>query len=497
HSTIKAVLAEYNWSYTESRPTLLDLASKSWRFSLTNFVFRRKTLSPEEHPLIYWSSSANRTRPPKPKLRHTPNAQLNKELWNTVIMPLREKRKAELEASDRRVAEQINEAQAEEASELYDCECCFTAQTMEQMSSCDDKCHFICYRCIRHAISEALYGQGWARNIDVQRATVRCLAPNLEGEECSGCIEPYFTRTALLQEKDGEQTFRKLEERAATEALIKSQLPLIRCPLCPYAEVDDLRLHFHPRVTLKSTPLIGFLSLLFLQISYFFPIQLAVQLLALFSFLFASVNYLRPMPANLFAPFTASFLRIARQRRGLRFTCASPYCSQSSCLNCKRPWPANSIHSCYDSEKMALRTAVEAAMAEAVKRTCPQCNTSFVKSAGCNKLTCVCGYNMCYVCRQKIGDEGYAHFCQHFRVKPGAVCTECDKCDLYRTEDEDAVIRRAKERAEKQWREKEGEIGEGFDWEVKAGPGCAWSTRLRERSFWEGALDKVVVAFVA
>jgi hypothetical protein len=64
---------------------------------------------------------------------------------------------------------------------------------------------------------------------------------------------------------------------------------------------------------------------------------------------------------------------------------------------------------------------------------------------------------MCYVCRKDIGNgEGYRHFCEHFRPNGGRGCTECSKCDLYRCEDDEVVIKKAKEEAEKQWMEKEG-----------------------------------------
>ena len=114
---------------------------------------------------------------------------------------------------------------------------------------------------------------------------------------------------------------------------------------------------------------------------------------------------------------------------------------------------------------MALRTQVETAMSLAIKRVCPRCNTSFVKTAGCNKLTCPCGYKMCYVCRRDIGGsgsggngggEGYRHFCDHFRPEGDPrPCTQCRKCNLWESEDEEAVLRRAKEEAERRWLETE------------------------------------------
>jgi hypothetical protein len=76
---------------------------------------------------------------------------------------------------------------------------------------------------------------------------------------------------------------------------------------------------------------------------------------------------------------------------------------------------------------------------------------------------------MCYLCRANIGKagaagnaegaEGYRHFCEHFRPTAGKKCTECDKCDLYREEDEDEAVRRAGEQAEHDWREREGMVG--------------------------------------
>ncbi len=81
---------------------------------------------------------------------------------------------------------------------------------------------------------------------------------------------------------------------------------------------------------------------------------------------------------------------------------------------------------------------------------------------------------MCYLCRKALGppadgarrsgageeeEGGYRHFCEHFRVNPGKPCSECRKCDLYRAEDEDEVVRRAGEEAEREWRIKEGMVG--------------------------------------
>lgn len=82
---------------------------------------------------------------------------------------------------------------------------------------------------------------------------------------------------------------------------------------------------------------------------------------------------------------------------------------------------------------------------------------------------------MCYVCRQGLGKgsegegQGYRHFCQHFRPRGGR-CFECEKCDLYKGEDEDEVVKRAGERAEREWRVREGWI-DGEIGRVKGGGG--------------------------
>lgn len=50
-STIPAVMAENNHDYRKSRATLAEIASKSWRFSVSSFFRRKKsdttTFSPE------------------------------------------------------------------------------------------------------------------------------------------------------------------------------------------------------------------------------------------------------------------------------------------------------------------------------------------------------------------------------------------------------------------------------------------------------------------
>src|SRR5579862_6062047 len=148
-STINAVLAEHNYSYTLARPTLLTLSSKSWRFSLSSFFLRRKaplSLAPSNHPLIkYQASGPHGDGPPIPTLKFTESPELNQELFDTLLAPLQSERREEQETRDHELAVQLNEAEAEEHDALHDCECCFSSTTFEQLSACDGGGHFICH----------------------------------------------------------------------------------------------------------------------------------------------------------------------------------------------------------------------------------------------------------------------------------------------------------------------------------------------------------------
>ncbi|CAI4211340.1 unnamed protein product [Parascedosporium putredinis] len=63
---------------------------------------------------------------------------------------------------------------------------------------------------------------------------------------------------------------------------------------------------------------------------------------------------------------------------------------------------------------------------------------------------------MCYVCRKDIGEEGYRHFCDHFRPDGDPKrCTECSRCNLWEADDTELLLRKAKEDAEKKWMERE------------------------------------------
>ncbi|KAL2843118.1 hypothetical protein BJY01DRAFT_198190 [Aspergillus pseudoustus] len=491
-STIDAVLAEVNFCYIRARPILQDLARKTWRATFNSILpsFRRKRDKDETHPLMVWH------RQPDgeviPRLKETGCEELDNELHEILVAPLLRGRLEDREREDLRLAEELNEKEAEAEGALYECECCLSDVTFEQISTCSDNMHVICFNCIRHTVHQALFGQGWGTSVDVGRSTLKCLAPSTN-EPCEGILSAPIVKRAILLDKAGLETFAKFESRLASDALLRSQFKLIRCPFCSYAEVDPV---YHP-------PPNG-ISWRFRRDGLISTILTIIILLDTVPFLIIIMTVLYFFNPNALSTILKNaFLNICLKLRMKKFTCANVTCQRASCIACQKPW--RDPHVCHEPLLLDLRATVEAARTAAIKRTCPRCGLSFVKSSGCNKLTCTCGYSMCYLCRKALGpplkggrrrrprrqeninpvglalgvpddepgpnqeivendaeedddddeeeaNEGYRHFCEHFRITPGARCTACNKCELYQDEDEEAVARRAGEKAEYEWR---------------------------------------------
>jgi hypothetical protein len=446
HSTIRGVMAEHNDSYTLSRPTLQQLASKSWRFSISALWTKKSPAgSVGDHVALHWHTDTPGVDP-LPSVKRTGSAVLDRELHDLFVEPLLVKRQQERIQADRAFANQLNEAEAEEVGAVFDCECCYSSVPFEQIATCNDGAHYLCFDCISRTTNEAVYGQGWARSADLERMTLRCFAPALQ--ECQGAIP-----SGLVQRALSEDVWLAFQTRATSDAVTKSQLPLQRCPFCIYGEVDETptprlrnarQIAYH--ILQKSSRGVQGIFIGSLLLAFFLTIPFL--LFASFIYLLSAIH---PSTANI---LQQSWTRVHKRRRGLKFRCLNPECSRTSCTRCLTPW--RDPHTCFETEKTSLRTAIESSATAAIKRTCPKCHLSFVKSSGCNKLVCNCGYTMCYVCRGEItSKEGYTHFCQHFRPHGGR-CNECERCDLYGDEDEADAIRKAAVKAEKIWREKEG-----------------------------------------
>ncbi|KAI5783887.1 hypothetical protein DFH27DRAFT_596467 [Peziza echinospora] len=440
-STIHTVMIESNYDYVRSRAKLTGISAKSWRYSVATF-FRRK--KPEY-----------RTQTSEP--RQTGCEELDAELRELGA----DKILAQI-AEDRKISALLDEAEHAAASALVECETCYGDFSWNEIAACSEG-HFICHSCLIRSVQESIYGQG--QSIIGDGCSMRCLSA-AAAPACKACIPPEILARVLP-----DDLLRNMEDKAACDNLDRSGLGLVRCPFCSYAEVDDMRSY---RIK-RSAIIPAFILLLLVPVlilgaviplSWIFSFVVAV-VLGVFS-VYISVPYLpREVMVVVEEVFGSTPLitrwenavrRVQLKRRGTLFRCQSSRCKRESCVQCYKEWAP--FHKCFEKEGDSIRIHIEKAMANAVKRTCPICRVSFVKAEGCNKLTCVCGYIMCYVCRADIRTEGYQHFCQHFRQVPGTTCPDCDKCDLYVQEDEDMVIRQAAQVAEEEYRRSHGDVPE-------------------------------------
>ncbi|GAM90227.1 hypothetical protein ANO11243_082690 [Dothideomycetidae sp. 11243] len=452
HAAIKAVLAEHNYSYTESRPALQQLSSKSWRYYFSNLWTKQPPAGMSDtssHPLITYRTPVPGLPPPVPYLRQTPSSELNNELYQVLVAPRIATALAGYRATDAILATELSKEEATQAEALFDCECCYNSFIFEQVTSCDSGEHLICQTCVCATMKEALFGQGWTKTVDVGRSALRCMAPCSDEAGC--LILSENVKQALLASNEDEKLWSTFEGRITDRTLDTSGLLVQRCPFCSYAEFKEplpFQLKDLFTMTLSFAKHCGFTRVpRFGSTSFWLLIQ---PLVVMYAVLWITLQVLQSLfPSNI----AASLERVVLRRRGFRFDCQSDKCSIKSCSVCLVKW--TDPHICYETTTNSLRHAIEAATTAVVKRTCPRCNTSFVKSTGCNKLVCPCGYAMCYICRAAIGSEGYAHFCQHFREQAGR-CRECNRCDLYAVEDEEAIVRQAAHQAEADWRQKEG-----------------------------------------
>jgi len=487
-SAIDAVRAEVNDTYANARSVLHEIATKSWRATLQALFRRRKDR--DTVPAFLWEKGRFGR-----EIAPCGSIELDNELEDLFLKPLRDVEVACQTEQDHELAVQLNEKEAQKAQALYECQICYSDVTFENISACTAEAHIVCLECVGKSLHEAIFGQNWAQTVDPQHSTLRCLAPT--DPQCNGHIPSDQLRQAILLEKSGKELWVKFEDRLAEKAIFDSLLSLVRCPFCSYAEAESTYDSKSARqIQWSWRPIPTHYKV--------FAILTCEFLLPSLLFLIILLRIIRPsLLSNL---FYTSLAHLAQARHTTRFRCRNPTCKRTSCLKCSKPF--HDPHTCHEPLLMSLRQSVETARTLAIKRVCPRCGTSFVKSSGCNKLTCVCGYSMCYLCRKNIGKtgenegaEGYRHFCEHFRPA-GGKCTQCEKCDLYKGEEEDVLVKKAGEEAEREWRSREGgkmtEVGrrevEGlrFDHDGVVGRMGVWSRFRRGEWTVQGWSDWVV-----
>ncbi|XP_059835501.1 E3 ubiquitin-protein ligase RNF216 isoform X2 [Hypanus sabinus] len=143
------------------------------------------------------------------------------------------------------------------------------------------------------------------------------------------------------------------------------------------------------------------------------------------------------------------------------FSCPNPRCRKESCRKCQVLWKDHAGLSCdqvVEKDEIKFRTSFEEKMTAAAIRKCHRCTMGLIKSEGCNRMSCRCGAQICYLCRAPI--NGYDHFCQHPR-SPGAPCRLCKRCSLWTDpkDDDERLIREIQSEAENEQKKRIGEQG--------------------------------------
>ncbi|KAK9477164.1 hypothetical protein V1514DRAFT_283649 [Lipomyces japonicus] len=461
HSTIDNVLEENNHALGPSLASLEKIAAEfKNRWSLSNLLgrFHRGLRNRGSN-----SKNNKQSLDMASLIGHTGSPELDADM-----IELDQARIRHVKAEDEALARRENENQYALAGQLIECECCFGNYAWEDMACCV-QAHLFCRNCLNSVVQEGLFGQGSLRG----KHEVSCISA-AAAPACTAAISLPILRNAIMP-----QLYAELERSQITEYIDKNRsragAGLLVCPFCDYCEQSLVLTGTDFWACIIKPSLIGraFWHVGLVGTVVLFATMLVLLVYEITSSVAAATVLIGwPYDVTLgqiddwIARETDTIRRLVfKHQHGTEFRCRNPDCGRSSCVDCGAEF--RPMHKCYEQEKDRKRIYIEQAMADAVKRTCPACHVSFVKADGCNKLVCVCGYAMCYVCRRDIRDESYRHFCDHFRLIPGSACMECDKCDLYKVEEESKTIERAAREAEMEFVRSSG-LPAG--WDFKSGP---------------------------
>ncbi|CAM1511701.1 Fc.00g092140.m01.CDS01 [Cosmosporella sp. VM-42] len=142
-----------------------------------------------------------------------------------------------------------------------------------------------------------------------------------------------------------------------------------------------------------------------------------------------------------FCPYAAVCPDVKKDKE---FRCENPGCERVSCRICKLD--THTPKTCEEAavdQGISARQVIEEAMSDAMIRKCNKCNTPFIKTAGCNKMTCTlpgCRNVQCYVCSQSCG---YDHFNDPNRGGKQGNCPLFDNSEIRHADE----IREAEEKA--------------------------------------------------
>ena len=237
---------------------------------------------------------------------------------------------------------------------LLECQCCFVEYDFKVMISCRSGGHLFCMECLRKHTEQRVFGIGNFGSVRGNMVKPQ-EAENKKALEilcmASGCVSGFDDR--VLSKALPKKVLHKYDE-LRYKANIANMPDVSTCPKCNFtAAIINNHAAFHPSIQLPPTHLL--------------------------------------------------------------FHC--PQCRFKSCRSCHEEYHPN-IARCdlVESKTEASgRNKVEEAMTLALVRICPRngCRKKFLKSDGCNKMTCPCGCLVCNVCRVEIpANVAYNHFCQ-------------------------------------------------------------------------------------
>ena len=248
---------------------------------------------------------------------------------------------------------------------FLECQCCFADYDFKVMVPCRSG-HLFCMECVRKHTESRVFGIGNFGSVGVgvqhrQQGNInnrkRSGEDNTQALEiicmASDCVSGFDDRalSKALPKKVLER-YNELRYKANIESANMSDVST--CPKCNFtAAIVNNHAAFHPSVQLPPTQLL--------------------------------------------------------------FHC--PQCHFKSCRLCHEEYHPH-IARCdlvESQTETSGRNKVEEAMTSALIRVCPRvnCRKKFLKTDGCNKMTCPCGCYVCNVCRVEIPAKvAYNHFCQ-------------------------------------------------------------------------------------
>lgn len=310
-----------------------------------------------------------------------------------------------------------------DGGETIECECCFAKITYEDLGVCVEL-HTFCHSCIKRAVQMVVYdGQALATETGAAGEGTRISCLSTQGCDSS------FSHTEL-ERIVAPELYMALNRRLADAVVEGMELELkrgkgkrgriVKCPACAVAHFEDDVLFqrafplFYPRQSTSRLCTVISITISSLIIWLGFHLQLLIiatlasdqfndivqpytsqtkatssSYYSYYSDVIRRINTFlvdisrspetifhcrNTRPAQLPLPLTRSEF-IAASSAG--------YCGVSTCLLCNRPVNTNEGHVCAAEE---LNHMVEESMSQCAKRTCGNCNVSFIKSAGCNRM---------------------------------------------------------------------------------------------------------------